>query len=410
MSGPSALQHVLYEAESAYAEEVTTFATARLPVKNMIDTRGLTRGKVAPEWTVDRRNDGNGHIKGENDVTWSMSGWLPGHGSSTAGTGLSMSNLGTWLGTIIGHGALAHTAGTTADGTGTTTAPGVALASGYAPGSILPIGARGDGDGGGQFYRVLSHSASALNLANALPATLANGAVIRTSEHLYTRDTVTTMTTARYQIGTANQRYNIHGGFGESINLTGFNTGQLPMWEASMRGAAAYPTTGGAFPTATAAVLHRPGVVANGSFMLAEVGATTRTTYDVRDFQIALTLGVQADKAPGGVWPGQTIQAVRRVTDTLTGSFLVDASTASASPFWHSAWDDETKEYQLLYTCSLDDGKAIAISIQRLCLTGPRPAQLDDNRINRVPVEFTAYSGATTTTDLTSSMLVIAMS
>jgi hypothetical protein len=410
MTAPSVLQHVLFEAETpstGYAENVTTFG-GRLPVLGTIDLAGLTRTKMAPEWMVQRRNDGHGHIKGENDVTWTMRGRFPGHGSSTAGSGLTMSTLGTWLGDQIGIGALAHTAGTTISG-GTATAPTVALASGYAAGCVLRVGARNDGDGGGQFHRVLTHSASTINLANALMGAPVNGAVVYTAEQLYPLETVNTVPTYRYQIGSGNQRYNIHGGFSETIGISGLNPGEFPTWEAGMRGAAAYPTTGGAWPTATAVVQNRPAHVANGSLTFAEVGSTTRVAYDIRDFQLTYTLGINADKGPGGIWDGQTIMSVRRTPDTCTGSFYVDASTASAAPFWHSAWDDESKEYQLMWTGNTEDGKALGISLQRVCLTGPRPSQLDNNQINRVPVQFTAYSGATTTSDLTTAMMIIAM-
>jgi hypothetical protein len=408
MSGPSAIQHVLTAAESAFAENVTTFGT-RLPVTGMIDVSTLTREKLAPEFTVDRRNDGTPHIKGKNKVSWSLRGRFPGHGSSTAGTGLTVSTLGAWLGAQVGACTLAHTAGTTFDGTGTTTAPGVDLTSGYAAGSILPLGARGDGGGGGQFYRVLTHATDALNLANAMIGAPVNTAVVRSSEMIYPLETVNTITTYRYQVGTANNRYNIHGGFPRGFTLSGFNPGELPSWEMPMGGAAAYPTTGGAMPTLTAVTQHRPAHVANGSLMFAETGSTVRTTYPIRDFQINYTLGIVEDEGPEGIWDGQTIMSVKRVPDTCTGSFTLDASAASASPFWHAAWEDETKEYQLMLTCNTEDGKGLAISLQRVCLTGDRPAQMDSGGINRIPVNFTAYSGATVTSDLTSAMIVIAM-
>jgi hypothetical protein len=249
-----------------------------------------------------------------------------------------------------------------------------------------------------------------VNLANALQGTLVNGAVIRSSEHLYPLESVNTITTYRYQVGTANNRYNIHGGFPRGFTVSGFNPGELPSWEMAMGGAAAYPTTGGAWPTATAVTQHRPAHVANGSLMFAEVGVTTRTTYDIRDFQLNYTLGIVEDEAPGGIWDGQTISSIKRIPDACTGSFTLDASAASASPFWRTAWDDETKVYQLMLTCNTEDGKGLAVSLQKVCLTGDRPEQFDSGGINRIPVEFTCYSGDTTTTDLTSAMIVIAMS
>jgi hypothetical protein len=407
MSGPSALGNVLYEAESSFAENVTTFAT-RLPVLGMVDVSGLGREKLQPEWMVQRRNDGHPHIKGKQIGSFRIRVRLPGHGTSTAGAGLAVSALGTFLGRVFGTNALSLAAGQTATG-GTATVVTTSAASGISPHGVVRIGARNDGDGGGQFYQAASHTGSDLTVFNDLLGAPANGAVIYATEMIYPLETVNTVTSCRFQLATANGVFNCHGCFPMSATITGLNPGELPTAEIEIGVAASYPTTS-TFPISTAVVQHNPAAIANGSFVLQERGTTTRSTYNIRDLAVNYTLGIQADEGPGGIWPGQTITSVKRIPDTCVITFTVDAEADSANPTWHAFWEDEEQEFYAIWSGGTEDAKALGMVWQRCCVTGKRPSQSESNGINRVPVELTAYSGDVTTNDLTTAMMIIAMS
>ena len=81
MSNPSALAALEYEAESAFAEAVTTFATHRLPIRVSVDTSGLKHPLVEPDFVQQYMQGGSPRIRGvQGGSSIKTSFYLTGHG------------------------------------------------------------------------------------------------------------------------------------------------------------------------------------------------------------------------------------------------------------------------------------------------------------------------------------------
>jgi hypothetical protein len=81
-----------------------------------------------------------------------------------------------------------------------------------------------------------------------------------------------------------------------------------------------------------------------------------------------------------------------------------DADTVTASPVLDGFFTGTTA-YHGLVTLNAIPGTRVAFYFPNLCYTGPRPMQQVADRINRLNIEATAYTGATTTTELTLSAM-----
>ncbi len=86
---------------------------------------------------------------------------------------------------------------------------------------------------------------------------------------------------------------------------------------------------------------------------------------------------------------------------------MVDAPAATTSPAYADKWEANTNQHMLV-TFQSGDQNAVAAYLRNLCWTGNRPSQSTFNGRNVIPMQFMAYNGTTTTTDLTRSMLVLA--
>src|SRR5690606_23123256 len=147
-----------------------------------VDTSNLIHKKIDSEKTVQYRSDGNLWILGTMEGSFTTRFYLPGHGSTTAGS-VTESALETLLGIIFGNADQIATGSTLTGGTAnqpTTTGSGTLDA-----GDLSFIGALGDGDGGGQCYAVASHSTNTLTMLTDLADSPTNGAVRSSGTLIY---------------------------------------------------------------------------------------------------------------------------------------------------------------------------------------------------------------------------------
>ena len=111
---------------------------------------------------------------------------------------------------------------------------------------------------------------------------------------------------------------------------------------------------------------------------------------------------------PGGANAYQTIIGAKRTPSHIKVSWTEDADAATATPVldgYHSASGDVRKH--LMVTLSTTNGSAMGVYFPNLCITGARPVQMNGNGINQLAIEATAYTGATTTSELTLSAMRI---
>lgn len=398
-------QKAAFDVESSWAENVTTF-TYGMPLAAPVEISGISQDMLDPSRVTANRLAYSKGVLGPWNINYTTTHNLTGHGSTCAGA-VSATALARLIGHVWGGRDTTLAAGTTLTG-GTATVPTITTASGYAAGGMLRLGALGDGDGDGQFYMYSTHAASALNLLFAMNGAPVNGAVVYSPELVYPADSGCSMTGMRHRFLTGDLQFAVHGVFPTTFGFTGLEPGGHPQISIGWRGSWAQPLS--ASPTATpdADEYNWQPPSAGGSFFLQDYGTTTRATYGVRNFSLSYSLGMSAVMGGMGVNQYQTITGATRTKDTCTLSVVLDGQGVDTTPQWWDSWLANTDQ-QGCYSLHSADGTAVGFGFRRLHWMGPRPSQTSTSDRNTIPLNFQCEIGATTTTDLTLSPVLLAL-
>jgi hypothetical protein len=404
----ASLQTLAYDVESsasAWAENVNTFTYA-VRLIEPIDVSGITQQMLDPSRVVSVRNDGTKGTPGPWDINFSFSCWWTGRGSTSAGA-VTLTDLYRLIGYAIGGSAVAASSGSTLTG-GTVNIPTTTASGTFSAGGLCAIGTLGDGDGEGQAYAIATHSVQNLTLLTDMIGAPANGAVLYAPDLAYTAASACQLTGLRFRVGTADAQYRVHGCAVTGMSISQTNPGETPRITFTVRGswatqmAETFPAASPTAPTANR-VVHN----ASGSCFFNALGTTTNARLALRQLSLNLTLGVAMVEGGLGVDAAQTITGATRTQDTLTVSAMVDALGADATPLYADAFVTNAASHMLI-TFGGGDGNGIAAYLRNLCYTGDQPTQTALNGRNTIPLSFVAYNGATTTSDLTRAMLVLA--
>jgi hypothetical protein len=403
MSNASVLGAIEYEAESAWAEDVTTFATHQLPIIGEVDASGLTWEKENPGRAQNYRGGGEQWIKKIMGGSFKTRMYMV-RGVTMVGSP-SLSAMGALWGIAVGNHALSLTTSQTCTG-GTAAAPTTSGATGISAGGLVRIGALGDGDGNGQFYVNGSHAGSAATLIGAMDGAPLNGAVIYPVEQIYASSgaTSTDITGTRFRFLSGNLGYEAHGCYATAIEYPTVNTGEIPIVDITW-GVSWWRHTATTLPSAVTSSRYNPGPIAAGSFNAVAVATTTRTKHEIRGLSVSHTLAVTPQMGPGGVNAYQGIVGAKRGGhDVVSLTWTVNADAATATPAWHALATAETSLH-VECTLSVNDGTAVGFKCPKVCITNV-PTQRNDGGINRLVIEAQAYTGDTTTNDLTRAQIV----
>jgi hypothetical protein len=388
------------EAESSWGENVATYTT-RLPHVGRVDVSGILQAKQDSNRLVQYRNEGTMPIIGVQGGTFSITLWLTGHGSSTSGA-TTAGEVETVLGHFFGTSASTGT-GTTFTG-GTATAPTTTASGTLTTGGIGFAGVLLDSGGGGQPFVISSHSATTLNLLTALPAAPTNGQVCYSAVNLHSQETPSSagVQSYRFVLGTANLQYRCHGCYPMSITFTGLGPGETPQLTATY-GVSWWSHAAETFPSTDSLNDFMPAPNAGGSLFFQTRGTATRATLAYRSFALTYTLGMQAVKGPGGR-DTQDIMGAVRTRDEISMEVVVDSENATTSPTHAGNWDSTTQFYHLLLGLNAAaSGQRVAFYFPNVCYDRERPVQVEADNINRVRLRLRAYTGPTTTSELTLS-------
>lgn len=402
MTTPSKQGAACFAIETNFAENTPVFGT-RAPILDAVDLSGFDQTKLVPANVVQGRNEGVSHIKGPMVATFKLKFYWTGHGSATSGA-TALTTLGTILKLILGGGQASSASGTTCDTGSAADDLTTIAANGFAAGSLLRVGTGGigaDGRANGQWAVVEDHSSNDCNLLTALPGAPNSGDVVHSSEVVFLADEIKS---SRWLLQTAGQQIEAHGCYPTGITISNLNAGQLVTIDVDMA-AAWWKPAAATFPTATAFESggpFQPAPVGGGSFFLQPVGTATRATRNVRDVQISIKLGVAALPGPNGVHESQTIVGVCRTMDEVSLTFTEDAEAATTTPALAAIHDSSTK-YHCLYGWNTTAGAAGAFYFPSLCVMGKKPTQQDRDGINSTTIQFAAYQGPNTNTDLAKS-------
>ena len=401
MSNASQLSALEYEAESVFGEDVTTFATHRIPVLGPVDLSGLSHDKVEPDRAVQYRNEISqsvlmcmgGTIKTKID--------LAGHGATTAGTP-TIDAIETWLGLVFGN--VASAPASTTSSAGTASAWTTAASATFTAGAMCRLGVLGDGRGNGQFFPIATHVSTTLTTLVAADAAPSSADVVYGAYTVYGSETPTSasVSSVRFRGLTANLRYELHGCYPMSVAFSGLNTGERPQIEITWA-VSWWRYTTGTFPSAVTSNQYNPAPVAAGSFFLADFGTATRTKRTIRGFSLNFTYGVTPLEGPGGANAYQKCVGARRLSDDIRIEWTEDADAATTTPVL-PGFATATTYKHACYTLSTTAGSAVGFYFPRLAVTTV-PIQMADGNINRLKCTARAGASTTTTSDLTMSAM-----
>jgi len=410
MAGPSALGAIELAPESAFAETSTTFATDRIPVLGMVNVSGLVHAKEASGRVEQYRQGGSQHVLMGQSGSFEMEIDLAGHESTTAGSP-TLSMRETLLGYAFGNVALSAAASTTFTG-GTATVPTTTASGTISAGGIIFSGVLADGRGNGQAHAVATHVTTTATLLTGTDVAVNAADVLYPSAMIYPSETPSvglngSVLGLRFRLLTNGLQYACHGCAITGVAFSGLNTGERPKIKLTVT-VARWSAVSATFPSAVASSTANPSVVAAGSFFFNAVGTATRALKVISAFELNYTLGIVPLMGPGGVGAYQSIVGYRRTVDQINISWVEDADAAPTATPVAQGYGTGTTSYHALYTLSTTAGSRVAFYWPKLCVTNV-PVQFDDGGINRMKVEAAAYTGSTTTNNLTASAMRLAM-
>jgi hypothetical protein len=402
MGNPFSLMEATYSPETNFGEDVDTTTDYKLHLREPIDTAGLVQKKIDPGTVVQYRGDLGDWILGTFEPTFKTKLAIPGHGSTGAGA-ITITSLETLLGLVFGNAVTSATGSTLTGGTATvatTTDSGT-----LDPGDLCFVGALGDGDGEGQCYPVVTHTAQDLTFGVDLQGAPANGAVRYGGTTIYPHSdgTNTNYTGIRMAIASTNTQYLVHGCFPTSAVITGFNPGELLMVDITWKGAW-FEYKAATFPSAVASDTFNGAPTAAGSLVVNTVGtgtnsSTTRRIY--RDMAVEIDLGTVECRGPGGYNRYQDIVGAKRGNDSCKVSWSEYAEATTTTPELPGFGTATNRKHAVL-TLSTGDGSRAGWYWPSLRVINV-PAQISLNGINGFRIECMAGVGPTTTSALTLS-------
>jgi hypothetical protein len=191
--------------------------------------------------------------------------------------------------------------------------------------------------------------------------------------------------------------------------ISGLGLGGLPQIEITW-GVSWWRYSTATFPSAVSSsnANYNPAPVnATGLLHVQDVGTVTRNARTFRDFTIDYKLGIEPLMGPGGVNANQVVVGARRTVDQIGVSWVEDADANTTSPVL-PGYGTGTTSKVVCFTASTTAGSAVGILLRSVCITNI-PLQMIDQNLNRLKISGMAYTGATTTNDLTLSAFVLGL-
>jgi hypothetical protein len=370
---------------------------------------GIKHDKIESQRVVQRLQEGTEHILGPMEGSFKVKTWLHGHGATMAGSP-TVDAVETYWSYVTSNptanGTLSATASTTLTG-GTVTAPTTTASGTFSAGSLCRIGSKGDTKADGQMYPIATHVTTALTPLVALAAAPANGDVLYPCVNFFLPEDpgnasgATAVTGLRFRWRTSNLGIELHGCYPMAVTFGGMNPGEIPFMEVTW-GISWWRYTATSGVSAVTQNQYNPAPTAAGSFNVAAVGTATRSTRTYRNLTLAITLGVVPLVGPGSASIYGKIVGAKRIPSTIKLTWMEDADAATATPVLDGFFTAGARKH-IMFTGSCTNGSAFGWYMPNVCITGARPVQTANENINRLQIEATAYTGATTTSELTLS-------
>ena len=412
MTTPSRIATIGYAVEAAHAEADRDIDVLIQHRGEVVDVTGLAQEMLDPGGVYQRLGERGKAIPGVRGGTFTTRHHLYGHGITAAGD-LTATPIATLLQYVFGALDVANDGGICAAGWTAVTGD-VTSVDTLADGSLVRIGAPGDGRGGGQFFRA-THSGGTVTLQTAAPAAPAENDVIYAAQLLYP-PTVTTpydVTTLRWLLATSSAQFWALGCAATAITITGLHSGAIPTVEITWT-VSDWDDADETFPVTSPSIADYNAVPAGpgGSLFYQAAGTATRATLAAREIALRYEMDVVPLRGVGGNTGTESIYGFRRADVRCMVDVTVDAVDATTSPvhgdYFATDPDAITLKHALL-TCSNGDGNAIGFYWPQLQPTGRRPTQdvLNGLTVERLP--FMAVPNSAGASELERALMVLAM-
>lgn len=399
---PSRLGAVSYEAESSWAEAVTTYGT-RLETHGAPVLPSDIQQRVREPIVQQYAEEGKLGVRGVWQGGFTIELALTGHGGTAAGA-LTETALHTILASHVGSGSVAQV-GTTVDAAPTSSSQ-FALVGGTVEGNkLIRVGVLGDTRGNGQFAVV--NNSSTITLLTALDATPDAGDVVYAAQNIYPMESISmaALTSKRFLFQTANGQWSAHGCFPTNIAFSGLNTAEEPRVSLTY-GVSRWAEANETFPDATATAAKDGAVVAAGSCFLQDYGTVTRQKFSIRNWDLSINMEVTPLMGPGGVDSYQSIVGAVRTRCGASFSLTADAEASGTNTF-NDIYTGTVNQHCLI-SLSVADGKALGFYFANAVCTN-YVTQIESDGINRRTISFDALTDTTGPTEARAASWNLAM-
>jgi len=385
-----------FHTESAFAQDSTSYSGGkRVPVTSPPAENLPQQRVLVPANDVRAAGGipagGRAVRSGPRSGTFTIESYLCGTMLTAPADGTAVPN--TWLSELIGYGLGGNDGGPgvsakTLSGTHTTAQFQVADTTGIEPGSIIWLGAQGDGRGDGRAYHVKDvPSSTVVQIQPSVAVAPINGDKVHFGRTLYHQPRTQTgggssgtfaHQSLRFMIGrqgTGNQNH-YRGAAMQALRI-GLPLGEVPT--VSMDYAAAHVKRSAVtVPSASLDLEDCFAAPVDGGAMTYWGDTTLRAELtQVRDVELTLDLQVlPIESLHGAVNSDQTVVGWIIAAAIPTLRFRVPAD--AATPTWESWWDTEdptsadfTKGFML--TATRGRGRLVAICLPKTQIVGMRP-------------------------------------
>lgn len=400
---PSNIQGVAWDFEGSFAENVNTVQYG-LSLIAPFDPSGLT-WPTEENATVSAFKHGRcPSIRQAKGGQIQLEMYLGGLGDTATGALPAITDQQRFLQGVIG-GLTQNLAATTADGTGTPDVPGIVAATPFFNGSLIKVGAPGDGAAGGAFVASSNEGGGIIQLETGLAGVPTTGDVFHSGRTFYPisdscNDPVQSF---RLWLGTSNGQWRCHGCVPTSYSFNNLSTGQIPTLTVTLSVAywepmdEPFPFTG-----ITASTCPTPCTVAGSNLFIEEYGTVTRTNnFDMREFSFTVGDQVQPLNGTNSSFEFQVQTGAYRTGGNIEVNMTFDARTSNDTTFY-DIFDNDNKPYHALYTLSPVDGCALAFYFPLIRLQSA-PTQADLSGLNSVPTSWLASTDETEGDDISQS-------
>jgi hypothetical protein len=421
---PSAIGFATWEAEdNALAEAADDTVTTRMQLLAPIDPSALERPMIEREHLAQYLGESdNDFPAGYGIKTFKTRHYLYGHGTTTAGA-LTNTPLAAILAQVFGQAKFSDNGGVD-DGGGSATQLSMDGGSeAMAAGSLVRVGAAGDGRGNGQFHVVNAPTGSPVTsatLRNAMEAAADDGDVVYAAQLIYpisdildvgqiTSDGSASNNTVRWQIGTANGVIVAKGCVGIDAEIT-FQFGGPPIIEIEWATVYWSHLSGITFPAAEALNCKAPGVWSRGSLWINDYDVTTRQVVGLRGITVKLGLNIVHLDGDDVENEGQTITKHLRGPYETMVELLFEKETHGTNTWYDLALTDPNtiKPQRIVFTMNPIDGRSVGFHFP-YCKIVAVPQQTPVDGVNMVRVRFKAMTSLVTTSELTLAPWVLAL-